>query len=41
MNNKNSKYNNIYYKKIINPNEEEMALHKKFLNSNLKKNYFN
>ncbi len=41
MNNKNSNYNNIYYKKIINPNEEEMALHKKFLNSNLKKNYFN
>ena len=41
INNKNSNYNNIYYKKIINPNEEEMALHKKFLNSNLKKNYFN
>jgi DNA polymerase-3 subunit epsilon len=30
-----------YFKKIIKPTEEEIALHKKFLKNNLKKNYFN
>ena len=34
--------NNIqYFKKIIKPSEEEINLHKTFLKSSLKKNYFN
>ena len=30
-----------YYKKIIKPTEEELKLHKEYLKSNLKKNFFN
>ena len=30
-----------FYKKVITPSDEELNLHKKFLKSNLKKNYFN
>ena len=33
--------NNLYYKKIIKPNEEEIRLHKEYLKTSLKKNYFN
>ena len=33
--------NTLYFKKIINPSKEEILSHKKFLNSNLKKNFFN
>ena len=29
-----------FYKKVITPSDEELNLHKKFLKSNLKKNYF-
>tara|TARA_B110001450_G_scaffold92340_1_gene87528 strand:+ start:483 stop:1154 length:672 start_codon:yes stop_codon:yes gene_type:complete len=32
---------NQYYKKVIKPTEEELRLHKQYLKSNLKKNYFN
>jgi DNA polymerase III subunit epsilon len=32
--------NNLYYKKIIKPNEEEIRLHKEYLKTSLKKNYF-
>ena len=32
---------NQYYKKIIKPTEEELKLHKEYLKSNLKKNFFN
>ena len=32
---------NQYYKKIIKPTEEELKLHKAFLKSSLKKNFFN
>ena len=32
---------NQYYKKIIKPSEEELKLHKEYLKSNLKKNFFN
>ncbi|MDC0395487.1 DNA polymerase III subunit epsilon [Candidatus Pelagibacter sp.] len=32
---------NQYYKKVIKPTEEELKLHKQYLKSNLKKNYFN
>jgi DNA polymerase III subunit epsilon len=32
---------NKYYKKIIYPSEEEYKLHKEYLKSNLKKNFFN
>ena len=32
---------NKYYKKIIKPSEEELKLHKDYLKSNLKKNFFN
>mgnify|MGYP001422868146 CR=1 FL=1 len=38
------KFDNIkkdFYKKVITPSDEELNLHKKFLKSNLKKNYFN
>ena len=37
----NSKNTNQYYKKIIKPTEEEIKLHKEYLKSNLKKNFFN
>jgi DNA polymerase III subunit epsilon len=37
----NSKNKNHYYKKIIKPTEEELNLHKKYLKSSLKKNFFN
>ena len=33
--------NVVYYKKIITPNDDEIIKHKKYLKSNLKKNYFN
>ena len=32
---------NQYYKKVIKPTEEELKLHKQYLKTNLKKNYFN
>ena len=32
---------NQYYKKIIKPTEEELKLHKEYLKSSLKKNFFN
>jgi DNA polymerase-3 subunit epsilon len=32
---------NQYYKKVIKPTEEELRLHKNYLKSNLKKNFFN
>ena len=32
---------NRYYKKIIKPTEEEIKLHKEYLKSSLKKNFFN
>ncbi len=35
------KSTNNYSKKIINPSEDEIKLHKEFLKNNLKKNYFN
>jgi len=31
---------NQYYKKIIKPSEEEIKLHKEYLKTSLKKNYF-
>ena len=34
------KNNNLYYKKIIKPSEDEMKLHKEYLKKDLKKNYF-
>jgi|TARA_B110000046_G_scaffold158683_1_gene170793 DNA polymerase III subunit epsilon len=37
----NSKNSNQYYKKIIKPTEEELKLHKEYLKSSLKKNFFN
>ena len=37
----NSNNNNQYYKKIIKPTEEEVILHKEYLKSSLKKNFFN
>ena len=30
-----------YFKKVVKPSEEELSNHKKYLNKNLKKNYFN
>ena len=36
----NSNNNNQYYKKIIKPSEEEIKLHKEYLKSSLKKNFF-
>mgnify|MGYP001178959118 CR=1 FL=1 len=39
--NPNSKSKNIYSKKIIKITEEEIKLHKSFLKSSLKKNFFN
>ena len=35
-----SKNTNQYYKKIIKPTEEELKLHKEYLKSSLKKNFF-
>jgi len=32
--------NNLYFKKIVKPTIEEMKLHKNYLKTNLKKNYF-
>ena len=32
---------NQYYKKVIKPTEEELKLHKEYLKSSLKKNFFN
>ena len=37
----NSNNTNQYYKKVINPTEEELKLHKNYLKSSLKKNFFN
>ena len=37
---KNSKEINLYYKKIIKPTDEEIKLHKDYLKTSLKKNYF-
>ena len=37
----NSNNTNQYYKKIIKPTEEELKLHKEYLKSSLKKNFFN
>ncbi len=37
----NSSKTNSYYKKIIEPTEEELKLHKEYLKSKLKKNFFN
>ena len=36
-----SKITNQYYKKIVQPTEEELKLHKEYLKSSLKKNFFN
>ena len=36
-----SKNTNQYYKKIVQPTEEELKLHKEYLKSSLKKNFFN
>lgn len=33
--------NDLYSKKIIKPTDEELRLHKDYLNKNLKKNFFN
>ena len=32
---------NLYFKKVIKPTEEEIKLHKNYLKTNLKKNFFN
>jgi len=37
----NSNDTNQYYKKVIRPTEEELKLHKEYLKSSLKKNFFN
>ena len=37
----NSKNINQYYKKVIKPTEEDLKLHKEYLKSSLKKNFFN
>ena len=37
----NSNNTNQYYKKIIKPSEKEIKLHKEYLRSSLKKNFFN
>ena len=36
----NSRNTNQYYKKVIKPTEEELKLHKEYLKSSLKKNFF-
>jgi DNA polymerase-3 subunit epsilon len=33
--------NSLHYKKVIKPTEEEIKLHKEYLKTNLKKNFFN
>ena len=33
--------NNLYHKKIIKPTDEEIQLHKNYLKTSLKKNFFN
>jgi len=33
--------NSLHYKKVIKPTEEEIQLHKEYLKTNLKKNFFN
>ena len=37
----NSNNTNQYYKKVVKPSEAELKLHKEYLKSNLKKNFFN
>jgi len=37
----NSKNTNQYFKKVIEPTEEELKLHKEYLKNSLKKNFFN
>ena len=37
----NSNIKNQYYKKIVKPTDEELKLHKEYLKSSLKKNFFN
>ena len=37
----NSNEVNLYYKKIVKPTDEEIKLHKDYLKSTLKKNFFN
>ena len=32
---------NFYYKKVIKPNDDEVKLHKEYLKTSLKKNFFN
>ena len=32
---------NLYYKKVIKPNDDEVKLHKEYLKTSLKKNFFN
>ena len=41
LNTENVSNNILYFKKVISPSKEEMISHKKFLNSDLKKNFFN
>ena len=36
----NFKWGAEYYKKVINPSEQELLNHKEFLKKNLKKNFF-
>ena len=38
---KNNSHQVSYYKKVISPSKEELGKHEKYLNKNLKKNYFN
>jgi len=33
--------NKVYFKKIVKPSTHELELHKKYLKSSLKKNFFN
>ena len=37
----NSSEKNLYYKKVVKPTDQEILLHKEYLKSNLKKNFFN
>ena len=37
----NSLEKNLYYKKVVKPTDQEILLHKEYLKSNLKKNFFN
>ena len=41
LNTENVSDNILYFKKVISPSKDEMISHKKFLNSDLKKNFFN